>query len=70
MKESEIRNMSITDRLKTMETIWDSLVHEDTEIESPDWHNDILKDRREAIENGTAKLLSLNELKTSLRVEN
>lgn len=62
--------MSIAERLKTMEALWDSLVHEDTEIESPDWHNDVLKQRRKTIENGTAKLISLNELKASLKVEN
>jgi len=70
MKELEISNMSIAERLKTMEALWDSLVHEDTEIESPDWHNDVLKERRKAIENGTAKIISLNELKASLKVEN
>ena len=70
MKASEINNMSIAERLKTMEAIWDSLLHEDTEIESPDWHNDILKERKKTIENGTAKLISLDELKASLKVEN
>ncbi len=67
MKASEISNMSVAERLQTMEAIWDSLLHEDTEIESPDWHNDVLKERRKAIEDGSAKLISLNELKASLK---
>ncbi len=67
MKASEISNMSIAERLQTMEAIWDSLTHEDTDIESPDWHNDVLTERKKAIENGSAKLISLNELKASLK---
>jgi putative addiction module component (TIGR02574 family) len=67
MKASEIKNMSVEERLQTMEAIWDSLLHEDIEIESPDWHNDVLKDRRKAIEDGSAKLISLDELKKSLK---
>jgi len=67
MKASEISNMSVAERLQTMEAIWDSLIHENTEIESPDWHNDVLKERRKAIEDGSAKLISLNELKASLK---
>jgi len=59
--------MSITERLQTMEEIWDSLLHEDTEIESPEWHNDVLKKRKKAIEDGSAKLISLDELKASLQ---
>tara|TARA_R110000823_G_C15685685_1_gene474760 strand:+ start:121 stop:327 length:207 start_codon:yes stop_codon:yes gene_type:complete len=67
MKASEISNMSVAERLQTMEAIWDSLLHEDTEVESPDWHNDVLKERRKAIDDGSAKLISLNELKASLK---
>ena len=70
MKASEINNMSIAERLQTMEAIWDSLLHEDTEVESPDWRNNVLNERRKAIENGSAKLISLNELKASLKVDN
>ncbi len=67
MKASDINSMSITERLQTMEQIWDSLIHEDTEIESPEWHNDVLKKRKKSIEDGNAKLISLDELKASLK---
>ncbi len=67
MKASEINNMSIVERLQTMEAIWDSLLHENTEVESPDWHNDVLNERRKTIEDGSATLISLDELKASLK---
>ncbi len=65
MNIAEIEKMSIIERLQTMESIWDSLLHEDTEIESPDWHQDILTERKRNIENGKAGFISLDELKAS-----
>ena len=38
MDTREIRKMSRAERLATMEALWDSLVEEEAEIESPDWH--------------------------------
>jgi len=67
MKASEINDMSIVERLQTMEAIWDSLLHENTEIESPGWHNDVLKERKKTIEDGSATLISLDELKASFK---
>lgn len=48
-----------------METLWDSLFYEETEIESPEWHRDILEERKQKIESGKAKFLSLEELKAN-----
>ncbi len=57
--------MSVIERLQTMEAIWDSLLHEDTQIESHEWHKDILDERKRKIENGKAKFISLDKLKAS-----
>ena len=35
MNTIEISGMSTIERLQTMEAIWDSLIHENSEIESP-----------------------------------
>ncbi|MDZ7752571.1 MAG: addiction module protein [Gammaproteobacteria bacterium] len=56
--------MSIPERLRTMEAIWDSLLHEDAEIASPDWHGDVLTERKKKIEEGTATFLSIREFKS------
>jgi len=46
---------------------WDTLAHKvvngDVSIASPDWHRDILKERKEKIINGKAEFISLSELK-------
>ncbi len=67
MNSAEISKMSVLERLQTMETLWDSLRDKAEEIKSPGWHGDILHNRKEKIEAGHAKFLSLEELKLKNR---
>lgn len=64
MKESEIKKMSVNDRLKAMEDIWSSFLEEDSIIESPEWHQDVLSQRKRKIENGEANFISLDALRS------
>ena len=63
MTIAEISKMSVLERLQTMEALWDSLTHESTEVQSPEWHGDVLSKRKERIESGNANFISLEELK-------
>lgn len=65
MNMIEIKKKSIIERLQAMEALWDSLLHEESQIESPEWHRDILEERRKKIEKGKAEFISLEELKAS-----
>ena len=65
MNLSEVKKMSISERLQAMEALWDSLLYEDHEIEAPEWHVKIVQERKEKIANGNAKFISLSELKKS-----
>ncbi len=65
MNSIEIKKMSVIERLQAMEAIWDSLLHEEPEIESPEWHKNILEERKRKIEDGKAEFISLKALKTS-----
>ncbi len=64
MTITEIEKMSIIERLQTMEKLWDSLCHEESEIESPEWHKEILESRRKKIKEGKATFISLEDLKS------
>ncbi|CAB1075577.1 hypothetical protein D1AOALGA4SA_3396 [Olavius algarvensis Delta 1 endosymbiont] len=59
----EIKKMSTIERLQAMEALWDSLMDEKSEIESPQWHRDILEERKRKMESGEAEFISLKELK-------
>jgi putative addiction module component (TIGR02574 family) len=65
MNTMEIKKMSMIERLQAMEALWDSLLDEESEIESPEWHQDVLRERKRKIENGKAEFISLEELKTT-----
>jgi hypothetical protein len=40
----KIKEMSLQEKLMTMEALWDDLCNED-EVKSPDWHGGVLKKR-------------------------
>lgn len=63
MKEADFTSMSVDERLRMMESIWASFGQEEESIASPDWHGDILAQRKAKLENGAAKFISLDTLK-------
>lgn len=67
MNIDELKKMSTADRLQAMEALWDSMLYENEEIDTPKWHEDILEERKRIIANGSAKFISLAELKASCR---
>ncbi len=67
MSIAEIKNMSTIERIQAMELLWDALSHEEKEIKSPAWHEEILRIRKKRIDSGEAKFISLNQLKSYFR---
>ncbi len=57
--------MSTAERLQVMEVLWDSFRFENEKIETPEWHENILQERKEKIASGNAKFISLSELNKS-----
>jgi hypothetical protein len=49
-----------------MEALWDALCHDSEEPPSPTWHEDVLTERRNRIESGTARFLSIEEARERL----
>jgi putative addiction module component (TIGR02574 family) len=63
----EIERMSIAERLQTMEQIWDSLYRNAENVSSPDWHGEVLADRKARAESGEARFLTLDQLRSRFR---
>jgi len=61
----EIKKMSTIDRLQVMEALWNSFMEEKNEIDSPQWHESLLEERKIKIKNGNAEFISLEELKNN-----
>ena len=64
---TQIEKMSVTERLQAMDQLWDSLTRAGEEIPSPDWHENVLADRKARAQSGEAKFLTLAELRSRLR---
>lgn len=43
--------MSVSEKIQTMELLWDSICHENADISSPSWHGDVLSARENHAEN-------------------
>lgn len=65
MDTIEIKRMSVLERLQAMEALWDSLLDEESEVDSPEWHRDVLEERKIKIRKGKAEFISLEKLKAS-----
>jgi len=63
MTIDEIKKMTTQQRIQMMERIWDTLIEEDKAPESPQWHQEILENRRKKIESGEANYFTIDELK-------
>jgi putative addiction module component (TIGR02574 family) len=65
--KKEVLRLSKAERLQAMEWLWASLAKEQQDIESPEWHGEVLAARKAKVDSGAAKFLSVAELKKRLR---
>lgn len=65
MNIDELKKMTKVERIQAMEVLWDSMLYENGEIDTPKWHESIIEQRKRIIANGSAKFISLTELKAS-----
>ena len=64
--KKEVSRLSKAERLEAMEWLWASLSKEQQEIESPEWHGEVLAARKAKVDSGEAQFLSLGQLKDPL----
>ena len=67
IESTQITGMSVAERLQAMEQLWDALSRDAQDMASPDWHADVLADRKARAEQGEAQFLTLEQLRTRLR---
>ncbi len=65
--KEEVSRLNKAEQLQAMEWLWASLSKNPEEIESPQWHGEVLAVRKAKIDSGEAKFLSIAELKKRLR---
>lgn len=63
----EIKQMSREEKLKLMEAIWADLATSETEVESPDWHAQLLKETETRVATGEERIADWELAKKELR---
>ncbi|MEW6139867.1 MAG: addiction module protein [Thermodesulfobacteriota bacterium] len=62
-----LSELTVAQKLHLMEAIWDDLSKDERTFESPRWHQDVLRDREEALEQGNATVSGWEEAKDRVR---
>ena len=59
--------MTTEEKLRAMEELWADLSRDESQIESPAWHGDVLRERAEAVKSGKETFVDWETAKKQLR---
>ncbi len=62
-----IDQMTMAEKIRTMEDIWDDLCHHAGEIPSQSWHREVLSQREESLSKGTETFTNWEIAKKRIR---
>jgi hypothetical protein len=62
-----LKDMTLQEKLATMELLWEDLSRSPESVESPNWHKDILDERRERVAEGKARFVDWETAKKDVR---
>ena len=65
--KEEVSRLSKAEQLQAMEWLWASLSKKPEEIQSPQWHGEVLAARKAKADSGEAQFLNVEQLKECLR---
>jgi hypothetical protein len=67
MSALPIKDMSRDEKLRAMEELWESLTQDDSDYESPPWHEDALRETAKRYEAGQEQPIDWSVAKRELR---
>jgi hypothetical protein len=62
-----LHQMTKEEKLRVMEALWADLSRDESQVESPTWHGDVLQDRAEAVKSGKEAFMDWEIAKKQLR---
>ena len=65
--ELPLSQLTLAQKLDLMEAIWDDLARDEKNLESPSWHEEVLRDREEALAAGKLSESDWEEAKLRIR---
>jgi hypothetical protein len=67
--ELPLDQMTVADKLSVMESLWADLSRFPRDLPSPDWHRDVLRERKRLVEEGQLQFLDWRQAIDELRAE-
>lgn len=65
-----LNEMTLAEKLETMEVLWEDISRDDGSFKSPEWHATVLSEREKMIESGEARFIDWEQAKAELLKEN
>jgi Putative addiction module component len=62
-----LHEMTLEEKLQAMEALWDDLSRNPDSIESPSWHEDVLRERQQRVDSGEASFMDWEQAKAYIR---
>lgn len=62
-----LHEMTLEEKLQAMEALWDDLSRSPDTLESPAWHEDVLRERQQLIDSGEASFMDWEQAKAHIR---
>ncbi len=62
-----LNKMTIAEKLRAIETIWEDLLRDAENVPSPVWHSDVLAAREQRIREGKSQFSDWDEAKARIR---
>jgi hypothetical protein len=66
LEPAEIERMSPQEKMDAIEKLWEALARDEQRTPSPGWHAQVLANRKQRVEKGESRFLTLDELKARL----
>ena len=64
--ELPLNSMSGAEKVRVLESVWDSLCSHRGEVSSAEWHREVLEARKQRLDDGTATVSPWGEAKARL----
>lgn len=62
----QIKSLSVSEKVQLLESVWQSLCAHPGDVRSPEWHSEVLEQRKRRLEDGRATIASWADAKARL----
>jgi putative addiction module component (TIGR02574 family) len=67
LSSDQLDALTVAEKVRLLEQVWQSLCSQPDSIDSPDWHADVLTERRQRLLDGPATSIPWKEAKVQLQ---